>query len=124
MASEREAHIERMCRATQAVSRPDVNPDQLTPAPRGTVGLIPVWRLYEHMATAALDAIEAAIRADQVERDAKVADSIARAAANEVHSYDSYGGPSLPGRDREVTRQQVADEISAAIRQKGSDHAG
>ena len=67
---------------------------------------------------------EVAIRADQVERDAKVADSIARAAANEVHSYDSYGGPSLPGRDREVTRQQVADEISAAIRQKGSDHAG
>jgi hypothetical protein len=52
------ATIERVCRAMQAGSRPNVNPDQLTPGPRGSIGLMPVWRLYEHMAIAAINALE------------------------------------------------------------------
>lgn len=50
--------VERVARAMQAVSRPDVDPDQLTPGSRGSVGLMPVWRLYEHMARAALAAMQ------------------------------------------------------------------
>lgn len=53
----RAEQIEKVARAMQAVSRPDVDPDKLTPGPRGTVGLMPVWRLYEHMAAAAVDAL-------------------------------------------------------------------
>ena len=52
-----DALVERVARAMQAVSRPDVDPDKLTPGPRGSVGLMPVWALYEHMAKAALTAI-------------------------------------------------------------------
>ncbi|MES2173896.1 MAG: hypothetical protein V4523_08100 [Pseudomonadota bacterium] len=49
--------VERVARAMQAVSRPTVSPDQLTPGPRGSVGLIPIWKLYEPMAIAAIRAM-------------------------------------------------------------------
>lgn len=51
--------IERVARAMQAVSRPNVDPDQLTPGPRGmeAIGSFKVWMLYEPMARAAIEAM-------------------------------------------------------------------
>lgn len=60
------ASVERVARAMQAVSRPDVDPDKLTPGPRGSTGWVAVWRLYEDMARAAILALSeenAALRA-------------------------------------------------------------
>jgi len=51
-----------------------------------------------------------------LEAAAKVAALVARKAANEVHSYDCYGGLTLPGREREAIRQEVAEEIEKLIR--------
>lgn len=65
-------------------------------------------------------AVAEAIAAER-ERCAKIADNISRAAAGEVRLYDSYGGPSLPGRAREVAREQAATEIAAAIRANGGE---
>jgi len=48
---------ERIARAMCAASRPSSNPDDLTPAPRGRLGMIPKWRLYEHLALAAMKAM-------------------------------------------------------------------
>lgn len=53
------ARLERVCRAMVAASRPTADPDRLTPAPRGSMGLIPIWRTYEHLARAAINAMEA-----------------------------------------------------------------
>ncbi len=58
----------------------------------------------------ALYAAIAAIRADQVERDAKVAEE----AADHEGPFTEY----FKGRD------QGCHDAAAAIRQKGSDHAG
>lgn len=46
--------VERACRAMVTASRPMADPDKLTPAPRGSVGMVPIWRTYEHLARAAL----------------------------------------------------------------------
>lgn len=62
-----DALVERVARAMQAVSRPDVDPDKLTPGPRGSVGLMPVWALYEHMAKAALSAIAPDLTAARID---------------------------------------------------------
>lgn len=45
--------IEEIARSMLAVSRPNANADDLTPAPRGSLGMIPKWKLYEHLAQAA-----------------------------------------------------------------------
>ena len=49
------ALVEQVARAMQAVSRPSIDPDQITPGPRGSVQPMRVWQLYEHMAQAAVD---------------------------------------------------------------------
>lgn len=49
--------VERVARAMMAVSRPNASPDDLTPAPRGQVGLMPKWKLFEHLAQAAIAAM-------------------------------------------------------------------
>lgn len=51
-----EEMVEKAARAMMAESRPNADPDALTPAPRGTVGLVPKWRLFEHLACAAVRA--------------------------------------------------------------------
>lgn len=48
--------IEAAARAMMAYSRPGVDPDELTPEPRGMAGYIPKWRLYEGLSEAALSA--------------------------------------------------------------------
>lgn len=48
---------EAVARAMLAASRPNVNADDLTPAPRGQMGTIPKWQLYGHMADAAIAAL-------------------------------------------------------------------
>lgn len=53
-----DAQIERVCRAMVAASRPMADPDRPTPAPRGSVGWVPVWRTYEHLARAAIAAMQ------------------------------------------------------------------
>lgn len=64
---------------------------------------------------------ESAIRADQVERDAKVAEEFAAA----IGTQKSHPKP-LPIDTNEGWRrvQDAALDIATAIRQKGSDHAG
>ena len=49
--------VEAVARAMMAASRPNANPDDLTPAPRGTIGFVPKWRLFEHLARAAIAAM-------------------------------------------------------------------
>ena len=49
--------VERVARAMLAASRPNADPDELTPAPRGSFGLIPKWQLYDHLARAAIAAM-------------------------------------------------------------------
>ena len=49
--------VERVARAMMAASRPNANPDDPTPAPRGTIGFVPKWRLFEHLARAAIAAM-------------------------------------------------------------------
>jgi hypothetical protein len=49
--------IERVCCAMLIESRPGVNPYDLTPMPRGRSGLMPKWRMYEHLARAAIEAM-------------------------------------------------------------------
>lgn len=49
--------VERVARKMLAESRPTVNPDDLTPAPRGRLGLVPKWTLYAPLARAALLAL-------------------------------------------------------------------
>lgn len=56
-----------------------------------------------------------ATRAEVLREAAEVALQFSIKAHDEVHSYDSYGGPSLPGRAREVARGEAGDEIRAAI---------
>ncbi|MFL5900929.1 MAG: hypothetical protein ACJ75S_06985 [Solirubrobacterales bacterium] len=50
-----EPEIEKIARAMLAVSRPGLNPDDLTPAPRGQLGMMPKWKLFEHLARAAYE---------------------------------------------------------------------
>jgi hypothetical protein len=62
-----------------------------------------------------LDTFEAAIRADQVERDAMVARL----------SWESYASKGAISSDRAfIGAADASREIELAIRQKGSDHAG
>lgn len=49
--------VERVARAMLKASNPRVDPDALTPAPRGQAGLIPKWAMYEHLAKAAIKAM-------------------------------------------------------------------
>jgi hypothetical protein len=49
--------VETIAKAMMAVSRPNANPDDLTPAPRGTIGFVPKWQLFEHLARAAITAM-------------------------------------------------------------------
>lgn len=56
--------VEKVARAMQTVSRPDADPDKLTPGSRGAVGVRPVWQLYEHMARAAIAAMQGDARHD------------------------------------------------------------
>lgn len=49
--------IEAVARAMVAASNGTKDPDKLVPAPRGSVGMIPLWRSYEHLAQAALRAV-------------------------------------------------------------------
>lgn len=62
MTPELAALVEKVARAMAAQSRPDADPDRLTPLPRGAVGLMPVWRLFEPMALAAIRCIAEATR--------------------------------------------------------------
>ena len=55
-----DAQIEAACRAAVVASNPLVDPDKLTPMPRGQVGLMPLWRSYERVIRPALDAARAA----------------------------------------------------------------
>lgn len=59
------AVIEAACRAAVSASRPSADPDGLTPAPRGTDGLIPIWQTYWHFIE---PAVTAAFRAAELER--------------------------------------------------------
>lgn len=61
------------------------DPDKLTPAPRGQVGLIPLWEMFAPQLTAALTAALPMIRAQVLEEaakaledDAKLCDCFAR----------------------------------------------
>lgn len=51
----RDELIEGVSRAILANSRPNADPDALTPGPRGTVDLVPKWVLAQHLAVAAID---------------------------------------------------------------------
>ncbi len=53
-----DADVERVARAMMAVSRPNAYPDDLTPAPRGSMGLVPKWHLFAHLAEAAIAAMQ------------------------------------------------------------------
>ena len=50
------AVIEDACRAAVANSRPSADPDELTPAPRGMAGCVPLWKTYLHFIEPAVDA--------------------------------------------------------------------
>lgn len=52
--------IEVMARGMCAESRPKADPDALTPGPRGSVGSIPKWALFDPLARAARAALTAA----------------------------------------------------------------
>lgn len=54
LAERDQATVERVCRAMIAASRPNADPDALTPCPHGTGGLMPKWRLFEHLAEASI----------------------------------------------------------------------
>lgn len=55
-----DAMVEAACRAAVAASRPNADPDSLTPCPRGRIGMQPIWRLYEGMMRAGIKATLAA----------------------------------------------------------------
>lgn len=53
--------VEIAARAMVRSSRPGADPDRPQPAPRGKSGIVPLWRLYEHMAEAAVTDLLAAL---------------------------------------------------------------
>lgn len=49
--------VEKVARAMVCNSTGTRDPDKMTPAPRGQAGLVPLWRCYEHLARAAIEAM-------------------------------------------------------------------
>ena len=108
----REALIERVARAMQAVSRPDVDPDKLTPGPRGSVALRPVWSLYSHMAEAAIGPV--------IEECARLCDEIAGLADDSKNIGMQAGSMLSSHRIRQLTERpgdnggpEIEDGLSA-----------
>ena len=50
----RDEVVERAARLIIADTRPNMDPDALTPCPRGRSGFVPKWTMYEPMTRAAL----------------------------------------------------------------------
>lgn len=95
-----EERVEAVARGMVIASTGTKDPDKLVPAPRGKMGIFPLWRTYEHLARAAITADDA-YRAKQDVFDAEAAISL-------LQQHYKYLAAPLSDSERALIRDLLA----------------